>query len=184
MIDCSQFLAFHTDYRDQLLDPVSRADVTRHLEQCGACARYDRVVGAGIDALLAVPEILPSDDFMARLDGRLALVDELTASRSPSGAPIGLVFALGVAIAAAAWAPALRTDAEPVRLPPAVAHAPYHPRILPLVFHPGLLPAPAAAPEYARTSARRSGSEPSPYSLLGVPDPTARRAAALMPVAR
>ena len=182
MIDCSQFLALYTDYRDQLLDPVSRADVTRHLEQCGACARYDRVVAAGIDALLAVPEIVPSDDFMARLDHRLALVDQLTASRSPSGAPIGLVFALGVAIAAAAWAPALRSTPEPIRLPPATAHAPYHPQLLPLVFHPGLVP--AAQADYARTAARHPGSEPSPYSLLGVPDPTVRRTAALSPVAR
>lgn len=182
MIDCSQFLALYTDYRDQLLDPITRADVTRHLEQCGACARYDRVVEAGIDALLAVPEIVPSDEFMDRLDHRLALADTLTASRSPSGAPIGLVCALGVAIAAAAWAPTLRSTPEPPRLPPAMAHAPYHPQLLPLVFHPGLLP--AAPVEYARTVTHRSGSEPSPYSLLGVPDPTVRRTAALSPAAR
>lgn len=172
MIDCTRFLALYTEYCDRLLEPETHAQMASHLEGCGACSRYDRVVGAGLAALHALPEITPSPDFLERLDERLASAGALHDSGPGSGAPVGLVVALSIAIAAAAWVPALRTDPPPLRLPAATAHAPYHPRVLPLVFHPGLLP---PAPGYTRTAGYRPAAEYSPYSLLGVPDPSARR---------
>jgi hypothetical protein len=63
-------------------------------------------------------------------------VDLLAAGQRGSGASIGVTLAICAALGAGAWIPALRGEAEPVRLPPIVAHAPYH------EFSPILLDAP------------------------------------------
>jgi hypothetical protein len=139
MIDCSEFLELYSDFRDDLLPAQGREDMVLHLALCESCARYHRVLHEGVETLLRVPEIAPSEDFLERLDREIVRV-----SREPRpGAPVGLVIALAVAIGAAAWLPTLRVAPQPTLLPPAVALAPRQTDYLPLVFRPALLPSPS-----------------------------------------
>ena len=169
MINCSEFLSRYSEFRDDFLDSDLHDEFARHLNGCESCARYDRVVAGGIDTLLRLPELTPSEDFSDRLALRLAADEAYLESRSVSGAPVALVVAVAATMGAAAWLPALRENADAVVLPPAVAHAPYHPQVLPLVFHPGVLPT------YSQSGYPRGTSAGfSPYSLLGTPSQPAQ----------
>lgn len=172
MINCSEFLARYSEFRDHFLEVELHDAFVRHVELCDSCARYDRVVSGGIDTLLRLPELTPSEDFTDRLDLRIAGESYLE-GRSVSGAPVALVFAVAVAIGAAAWLPVLREDAQAMRLPAAVAHAPYHPQVLPLVFHPAVLPNYTAG-QPPRPASYGGSADFSPYSLLGTPSQPAQ----------
>ena len=163
MIDCCDFLDRYSDFRDQLLSSEDTEAFEAHLESCDSCARYDRVVAGGIETLLRLPDVTPSPDFADRLGDRLSLMDEVLESGSSSGAPVALVIAVAATIGAAAWLPALRDDPQPMRLPPAFAHAPYHPQLIPIVLQPDLLAVPAT---YSQTSGNRAPGFAA-YSLLG-----------------
>jgi hypothetical protein len=163
MINCSEFLAHYSDFRDQLLDPATHAAFDRHVEACESCARYDRVVESGIATLLRLPEVTPSADFVERLDLRLAMSTDAFDPRASSGAPVALVIAVAASIGAAAWLPALRPHPQPVRLPVVFAHSPYHPQLAPVAFHPDLLTASAG---YSLPAGYRPEVF-SPYALLG-----------------
>ena len=167
MINCSHFIEYYSDFRDELLDPDTQTRFARHLEQCESCARYDRVVRSGIRVLLGTPEVSPSPDFVDRLDLRLSMAESGLDGRTLSGAPVSLVVAVALAIGLAAWAPTLRPDARVTRLPAAVAHAPYHPQVLPLVYHPGILS--GADPSLTSSRGAAYPREFSAYSLLGTP---------------
>src|SRR5690349_17730379 len=109
MLVCSHFLAGYSDYRDDVLDAERSESFRLHLEQCESCARYDRVVGGGVDLLLGRGEIEPSEDFALRLQGRLiALEREIETQRSTSGASAAVTFVIALALGVAAWTPALR----------------------------------------------------------------------------
>jgi len=165
MIDCCDFLDRYSDFRDQLLEPGESEAFESHLAACESCKRYDRVVAGGIQALLRVPEVTPSPDFADRLGDRLSHLDDALEGSSSSGAPVALVIAVAATIAGAAWLPALQGEPQPMRLPPAFAHAPYHPQLLPLVLQPGRLAVPAAT--YPQATYRAPGF--AAYSLLGTP---------------
>ena len=163
MIDCADFLDRYSDFRDQLLGPADHADFEAHVADCASCSRYDRVVASGIETLLRLPEVAPSDDFADRLGHRLSAVDFVEASTG-SGAPVALVIAVAATIGAAAWLPAMRGDPQPMRLPPTFAHAPYHPQLIPTVMQPSLLGVPAMSSPHA---ARYRAPGFAAYSLLG-----------------
>lgn len=163
MIDCCDFLDRYSEFRDQLLNAEDTEAFETHLEGCDSCARYDRVVAGGIETLLRLPHVTPSPDFADRLGNRLSRMDEVLESSSSSGAPVALVIAVAATIGAAAWIPALRENPQPMRLPPAFAHAPYHPQLIPMVLQPGLLALPAT---YAQTNSNRAPGFAA-YSLLG-----------------
>lgn len=165
MIDCSVFLAGHSDFRDGLLDAAALTAFTDHLDSCASCARYDRVVADGLHLLQRLPELRASSDFEARLERRLQEVDdEILHAENASGASVSLTVAIAVAMAAAAWLPLIRTERAPVVLPPAVAHAPSHPQLLPIIVYPG------PAGDFAEGRAHRAAYAPSarsaPYSVL------------------
>jgi hypothetical protein len=165
MIDCCDFLDRYSDFRDQLLEPAENEEFSRHLESCESCTRYDHVVAGGIETLLRLPDVVPSPDFAERLGDRLSLLDGVGENGSSSGAPVALVLAVAATIGAAAWLPALR-GGEPqlMRLPPAFAHAPYHPQLNPLVLRPGMLAVPAVT--YPQTGGYLAPGFAA-YSLLG-----------------
>lgn len=163
MIDCCDFLDRYSDFRDQLLSTDEAEAFGGHLESCDSCARYHRVVAGGIETLLRLPHVTPSADFADRLGNRLSHMDDVLESSSSSGAPVALVIAVAATIGAAAWLPALREQPQPMRLPPAFAHAPYHPQLIPMVLQPGLLAVPAT---YAKTNSGRAPGFAA-YSLLG-----------------
>lgn len=165
MIDCCDFLDRYSDFRDELLEPSETEAFERHLSACESCARYDRVVAGGIDALLRLPEVTPSPDFAERLGDRLSRADRVLEGSSSSGAPVALVLVVAATIGGAAWLPAMRGEPQATRLPPAFAHAPYHPHLIPAVPRPGILVLPASYSQ--QTSYRSPGF--AAYSLLGTP---------------
>jgi hypothetical protein len=119
-MNCGEFLAGYTEFRDGAVSWEREEDFLSHLEVCESCARYDRVVQGGTDVLRALPELEVSEDFGERRQHRLYHVDEET-SYAGRRANAGTAWAtLGVAamIALAAWVPMMLPagvrDAAPV----------------------------------------------------------------------
>jgi len=69
-MDCREFRSHYSAYRDGH-DPALAAEMDDHLESCSDCASYDRAVREGVDALRG-QVVIPSSDFLARLETRLA----------------------------------------------------------------------------------------------------------------
>jgi hypothetical protein len=154
MLECSQFLAGYSDFRDGVLDAERSESFRSHLERCESCARYDRVVGGGVDLLLGRGEIEPSEDFALRLQGRLlALEKEMEVQRSSSGASAAVTFVIALALGVAAWAPTLRRSPSPELAQPQLAQAPRHPQVVPSPFQPRpVLPALEPGPLRVRSA--------------------------------
>lgn len=131
MVDCAAFLGDYSDFRDGLLPLERRSEVEAHLRSCESCARYDRVIGGGIRIFQSLGEIDPDAGFRDRLLRRVHELDE-PAPTHTSGASLAVTTMICAVIGASAWLPTLQRTDEPVRLAPAVAHAPYH------HFAPGL----------------------------------------------
>lgn len=126
MVDCAEFLDSYSDFRDGLLPLERRGGFERHVQTCDSCARYDRVVGGGVQVFRSLPGLAPSPDFEARLLHRLHVMD-VSGGRHGSGASLAVTLMICLTLGAGAWLPAFRAGGgEPVRMPPIVAHAPYH----------------------------------------------------------
>ena len=115
MVDCVDFLDSYSDFRDGLLPADRRAGFEAHLKACDSCARYDRVVGGGVQVFRSLPGPSPSPDFHSRLLKRLHAVDLMAAGQRGSGASVGVTLAICAALGAGATALVwdADTDAEP-----------------------------------------------------------------------
>lgn len=107
MVDCETFLAEYSALRDDLVSGFERAALEAHRDACPSCTRYDRVVRAGTKLVRETPELDVSDDFMARLEGRMYEVDlERAVQANHVGAGAATVtLSVAALIAAAAWMP-------------------------------------------------------------------------------
>lgn len=113
MADCETFLAEYSALRDGLVPDGLRVVLEAHRDGCPSCARYDRVIRDGTEVVRRVPELDVSDDFMARLEGRLYEVDlERAVQASHAGAGAATVtLSVAALIAAAAWMPVVSLQA-------------------------------------------------------------------------
>jgi hypothetical protein len=105
---CEELLARYGDYIDGQLSPLQAARLQLHLEVCGSCARYDRIMSRGLELVRELPELTPSHDFEERLQHRLYHADDaaaLAAQRPTAGAVAA--FAVAGVIALLAWSPLL-----------------------------------------------------------------------------
>jgi len=106
-MSCAEFIASHSEYVDGRLTPAMTARLGAHAAVCASCARYDRVVRRGGELVRDLPEVLPSDEFEARLQHRIFHEQDATAlgANRASGAAVAL--AAAAAIALLAWSPLL-----------------------------------------------------------------------------
>jgi hypothetical protein len=149
---CQEFLARYSDYLDELVDPLEAARWRRHIEDCAACGRYDRVMRQGLELVRALQPIEPSPDFAARLQHRLFHVRDEGVGERTSGASAVVALAIAGMLAAVAWSPLLRPDRftievpeVPARVPDGTAGAPgRQPFALPAAW-PDARPRPAAS---------------------------------------
>jgi hypothetical protein len=139
MVNCSDFLQDYSSYRDGLLSSERGNEMRSHRAVCESCARYDRVIGGGVELVRSLDTVEPSDDFMDRLQHRIYHVeDEMRVSRYSSGTSVALTIAIAAAIGVTAWTPSLRTATQDVILLPAVvASAPVRTEAIPSVFRAG-----------------------------------------------
>lgn len=139
MLDCAEFLDSYSDYRDGRLAAEREHELEAHINVCESCARYDRVIGGGVKVFRSLPPLTPSPDFQTRLLGHLYAL-ESASGRHGSGASMAVTLMICAAIGIGAWTPTLRAGAaDPVTLPPIVAHAPYH-DLTPVLMQPGVPP--------------------------------------------
>lgn len=126
-MNCTEFLARFSDYRDGRMESEERARARAHLRECASCSRYRRVVEQGVELLCSREPIPVPDDFRPRLTHRLYHVDDdesLGFDRSSSGTSLAAALGMAVLLTAVAWSPVMR-DAEPeVRLPAIVVSQP------------------------------------------------------------
>jgi hypothetical protein len=125
-MDCEEFLNGYSDFRDGLLPFEAAVEFEIHLDACGSCGRYDRVVRHGAELCRDLPEVELSGDFRARLQDRLLDVEEEMRgpARSASGLPASAALSIAAAVALAAWLPAVREGGSPAHLPAVAARAP------------------------------------------------------------
>ncbi|CAN5852593.1 hypothetical protein BH23GEM6_BH23GEM6_27310 [soil metagenome] len=152
MVNCSEFLQEYSSYRDGLVDVARRDALEAHLRGCSSCARYDEVIGDGVELVRALEPVETSDDFMLRLQHRIYHVeDEMKTSRYASGTSVALTMAIAAAIGITAWAPTVKSKVPQLDLPPVIANAPVRPDIVPSVFLAGpILTAPDGSGSFAR----------------------------------
>ncbi len=125
MIDCNTFIARYSELRDGDLSWAEREEMEAHVDDCEACARYDRVLQRGTDVFRALPELEVSDDFGDRLRWRLYQADhEMRRERSAAPAQAAGTLAIAAAVAFAAWVPLMSSRPSVGRLPAVAASAP------------------------------------------------------------
>jgi anti-sigma factor RsiW len=126
MMDCQKFLAEHSDYRDGSVSWAEREAFEAHIEACPSCARYDRVVGRGVDVFRSLPELEVSDDFMDRLKHCIYTEDleRRRWARRPSPAAGLATAAIAAGVALFAWIPLMQPGERVPSLPAVAAEAP------------------------------------------------------------
>jgi Putative zinc-finger len=110
-LGCKQFRERHGGYLDGLLPAAELAQVQNHLDECVACARYDRVLRRGLQLARELPEPRPGEDFELRLQHRIFHLQAggaLGQQRPVAG--VGVAAALAGLIALIAWSPFLVLD--------------------------------------------------------------------------
>lgn len=128
-MECDEFIAGYSAYRDGHLGPGREERFREHLSACDSCARYDRVVSKGTQVLRDLPRPEPSPDFLARLRHRLYHVRDgipLTADRG--GGP-AVVAVAAVGLLAFAWLPFATHVSVEVELPAVAVEQPAGPAL-------------------------------------------------------
>lgn len=166
---CDDFLEGYSDFVDGRLGPPDHRSFEAHLESCGSCARYDRVVQRGLFIYRNLPELQPSPDFLPRLRHRLYHVRD--GDRLAQATPMGsaaLVAVAAVGFLALAWLPFASRLSVEVALPPVAVEAPVGETDVPSLFSRGPFLAPAASP-----SLRPSGVTvpPAGWTVSSGPEP-------------
>lgn len=126
---CSDFLARYSEFRDGDLSPGARAAFESHVERCGPCGRYHRVVTEGVSLLRNEPPPRLRTDFRERLRHSLYTLDEQRRLRrhrphGATGSGAMFVVAAAVLILVVIWTPALWEATPTVELSPVVAEVP------------------------------------------------------------
>ena len=116
MLSCSDCLARHSEYLDEVMDEVTAEQWRLHLAECPECARYDRVVRRGLKVLAAQAHIEPAPDFMMHLQQRLAAEDRRTALR-PMTSLASASVVVAAMLAFAAWIPVIMLASEDEAVP-------------------------------------------------------------------
>lgn len=105
-MNCRDFLARHSEYVDDVVDPAIASRMSAHARACSSCARYDRVVRRGGELVRdLLPRVSVSAEYESRMRHRLYHVrDEMTRRRL---SPLGSYGALASIVLVAAVAGAL-----------------------------------------------------------------------------
>lgn len=179
-MDCTEFLASHSEFFDGVLSGERARAFSRHLAACRSCARYHEVVRQGRELLRSLPPIEPSYDFYPRLQHRLYHLMDAAQSQQgsrASGTSTAAALAIALAMTIAAWSPLVRAEAPQLDLPAIVIDEPpppSSPYTFPAVSSLSYLQFPSALTAEAFWS--RSNMLLYLYSPLGWQDRQARSA--------
>lgn len=153
-MDCSEFLARYSDFRDQRLDPEG-GEFIWHLNVCPSCRRYDEVVVRGGHLVRGLNRIRVSRDFFPRLQHRIFHLEENRRRGSIPGVVTPLAAGVAVAVSIFAALPLLQPEAGGralFELPPVAALYPPAPAEVPSLFRAG----PILVPSQTGTATTRS----------------------------
>lgn len=182
-MDCTEFLASHSEFFDGVLSGERARAFSQHLGACRSCARYHEVVSQGRELLRSLPPIEPSHDFYPRLQHRLYhLMDAAQSEQGSraSGTSTAAALAIALAMTIAAWSPLVRAQAPQLDLPAIVVYEPpppTSPYTLPSVLSLGYLQFPSGLTVESLWS--RSNMLLYLYSPLGWQDRQARWAGSI-----
>lgn len=147
-MDCSEFLEGYSGFHDHRIGEAERRRYRAHLEHCGSCRRYHRVLRRGLRAVRDLPRVKASTDFFPRLQHRLFhLRDGTPVSPSRTAGSAAVIAVAAVGLLALAWLPFASRAPLEVRLPAVAVEAPppspQEPGALPSLFEPGPFVIPA-----------------------------------------
>lgn len=123
-MECDEFIAGYSSYRDGFLDPGREERFRDHLEACSSCARYDRVVTRGTEVLRDLPRPEPSPDFLSRLRHRIYHVRDGIPLDGTRGGSAAAVAVAAVGLLAFAWLPFATQVPVEVELPAVAVEGP------------------------------------------------------------
>ncbi len=124
-MNCEEFHERYSEYRDERTAADELREFERHLEECEACARYDRVISRGVEVFRDLPSPSPSPDFYDRLKHRIYhLEDGISGAGSwPAGSAAVLAVA-AAGLLALAWVPFVSQAPVEVQLQPVSVERP------------------------------------------------------------
>src|SRR5690349_25123647 len=102
-MDCREFRAKHVAFVDDTLSLVDMEAMQRHLRVCSRCARRDTAVRRSLLLVRNLPEIVPSSDFMSRLNSRLAEAGTTRTSDRPFSPSLGALATIAAGLALATY---------------------------------------------------------------------------------
>ena len=126
-MECSEFLALSSEFRDGRTREVEARDMEAHLASCPGCRQYRDALEKGVGFLRALPSLEVPEDFKPRLSHRIYHMEDsagLARETLGSGATTLSVMAVALVLALAAWAPRAGTVVPSVELPALVVGAP------------------------------------------------------------
>lgn len=96
-MNCREFRRRYSAYRDGH-DPALAAEMDDHIEECPACAAFDRAVREGVDSLRG-GRLVPSPGFSARLHARIESGEVVPDPMPPRISPVAATVAAALLIA-------------------------------------------------------------------------------------
>lgn len=124
-MNCEEFQERYSEYRDERAAADELARFEDHVQECEACARFDRVVSRGVEVFRDLPSPSPSPDFYDRLKHRIYHLED--GIPSTGSWPAGSAAVLAVAAAgllALAWVPFVSRAPVEVELQPVSVERP------------------------------------------------------------
>lgn len=122
-MECDEFLQNFSDFFDAEFEEHPSEEYKEHLENCGKCGEYDRVMRRGLRLVRELDAPEPVPDLMLRLQRSFLLHRDRSAVVAEYAKAVGVA---GVAIAAVLFLavnPMLRLGGDELELPPVVVQA-------------------------------------------------------------
>ncbi len=121
-MNCAEFLAHYSRFRDGDLSGSDREALDSHLDGCASCRRYDRAVTRGVEFLRESPGIRARDDLKERVRHSIYSLEDAERVRrfrphAPSGGGAMALMAAAVLVMVVIWTPSLFDDTPSVDLP-------------------------------------------------------------------
>jgi hypothetical protein len=116
-MNCTEFRSAYSDFADGLLDELGGIAAHRHLSECLLCRRRHEAFQWGVRELRRQPKVLPSADFAAMLERRIAAEHSPVALALRQGSAAAATLMMLTLVAAGLFAFDLARRAAPPRSP-------------------------------------------------------------------
>ncbi len=123
-MECEEFLEDYSDFLDGTLEDHPLTDYRHHLEECGRCSDYDRVMRRGLHLVRALDPPEAAADFIPKLQRRYFVQPVRVAVSGARNWNVTVAGLVAAGLLALVSLPLLRPGARALQLPPVVVERP------------------------------------------------------------